>query len=216
MARITLFGASGTIGSRILDEALQRGHTVTAVVRHPDRLTRRHPQLTVEAGDATAADDVARHAKDRDAVISAVGGGDGPGHQALIEPAARALIAGLRTLNPDAPRLIVVNGAGSLRTPDGRQVWDAPGLAAFLVQIMHAHGDALSYLRGVDDIAWTALSPAAMITPGERTGSYRTGVDDLLVDEAGDSGISTEDYAVALLDELEHPQHVGRRFTVAR
>ncbi len=215
MARITLFGASGTIGVRILDEALRRGHTVTAVVRDVNRLTRDDSSLNVVAGDVLNAEDVVRYTKDQDVVISAVGGGDGPGHQALIEPAARSLVAGLRTLQPGAPRLVVVNGAGSLRTAGGGQIWDTPGLPEFLLEIMHAHGDALAYLRGVDDVAWTVLSPAATITPGDRTGRYRTGGDDLVTDDAGVSAISTEDYAVALLDEVERPQHVGQRFTVA-
>lgn len=216
MSRITLFGASGTIGSRILDEALRRGHHVTAVVRNPDRLSRTDPALTVERGDVLDVADVVRHAKGQDVVVSAVGGGDGPNHRATIGPAARALVAGLRTLGSEAPRLVVVNGAGSLETAPGTRVWDQPGLPEFLLQIMHAHGDALDHLRTVEDVSWTALSPAATVEPGERTGTYRTGTDQLVTDADGGSWISTEDYAVALLDEIERPAHVGRRFTVAR
>ncbi len=124
-------------------------------------------------------------------------------------------MAGLRTLGADAPRLLTVGGAGSLRTPGGGQVWDAEALPEFLLQIMHAHGDALDYLRGVDDVRWTNLSPAAHMEPGERTGAYRQGGEDLVVAADGESRISTEDYAVALLDEIERPKHVGERFTVA-
>ncbi|MFG2137205.1 NAD(P)-dependent oxidoreductase [Streptomyces sp. NPDC048650] len=211
---IALFGANGTIGSRILNEALSRGHHVTAVVRDPAKITTTHPRLTVTTGDVLDPASVTAAAKGRDVVISAVGGGDGPGHLATIEPAAKSLVAGLRTLGDRAPRLITVGGAGSLRTPDGKQVWDAEGLPEFLLQIMHAHGDALDHYRTVSDVRWTNLSPAATIEPGERTGGYRTATEDLVADAAGASRISTEDYAVALVDEIERPRHIGERFTV--
>ncbi|MFG2225407.1 NAD(P)-dependent oxidoreductase [Streptomyces sp. NPDC048644] len=215
MSTIAIFGANGTIGSRILQEALDRGHQVTAVVRDPAKITTSHPNLTVTTGDILDPASVAAVAKGKDILVSAVGGGDGPGHVATIEPAAKALVAGLRTLGDAAPRLITVGGAGSLRKADGTLVWDAEGLPEFLLQIMHAHGDALEYYRTVSDIRWTNLSPAATIEPGERTGSYRTAVDDLLTAADGSSRISAEDYAVALVDEIERPQHTGERFTVA-
>lgn len=215
MAKIALFGANGTIGSRVLREALDRGHQVTAVVRDPAKLTEQHPNLTVTTGDVLDPQSVAAVAQGQDVVVSAVGGGDGPGHIATIKPAAESLVAGLRTLGDAAPRLITVGGAGSLRTPDGKQVWDAEGLPEFLLQIMHAHGDALDFYRTVTDVRWTNLSPAGLIEPGERTGTYRTGLDDLVVDENGKSRISVEDYAVALVDEIEEPRHIGERFTVA-
>ncbi|MFE6688028.1 NAD(P)-dependent oxidoreductase [Streptomyces sp. NPDC057743] len=214
MSKIALFGANGTIGSRILDEALRRGHQVTAVVRDPAKLTKSDPNLTVVTGDVLDPESVAEVVKGQDVVVSAVGGGDGPGHIATIRPAAEALVAGVRTLGGDAPRLLSVGGAGSLRKPDGTQVWDAAGLPVFLLQIMHAHGDALDFYRTVSDVRWTNLSPAATIEPGERTGTYRTATDDLVVAEDGSSRISAEDYAVALLDEIEEPRHIGERFTV--
>ncbi|WP_330237590.1 NAD(P)-dependent oxidoreductase [Streptomyces sp. NBC_00525] len=215
MAKIALFGANGTIGSCVLREALDRGHLVTAVVRDPAKVTLSHPHLTVVQGDVLDPRSVTAAAEGQDVVVSAVGGGDGPGHLATIEPAAKSLVAGLRPLGADAPRLIAVGGAGSLRTPDGKQVWDAEGLPEFLLQIMHAHGDALDYYRTVTDIRWTNLSPAATIQPGERTGSYRTGLEDLVTDAEGRSHISTQDYAVALVDEIENPQHILERFNVA-
>ncbi|WP_043264450.1 NAD(P)H-binding protein [Streptomyces sp. CT34] len=214
MSKIALFGATGTIGSRILDEALRRGHQVTAVVRDPAKVTTTHPALTVTYGDVLDPESVAEVAKGQDVVVSAVGGGDGPGHIATIRPAAEALVEGLRTLGGDAPRLISVGGAGSLRKPDGSQVWDAEGLPVFLLQIMHAHGDALDYYRTVSDVRWTNISPSASIEPGERTGTYRTAADDLITAADGSSRISAEDYAVALLDEVEQPRHIGERFTV--
>ncbi len=215
MAHIALIGATGTIGSRILDEALRRDHTVTAVVRDPATFDRTDANLTVKTGDALDQAGLPDVLAGHDVVVSAVGGGDGPGHQATIAPAAKSLVGALRTVD-GAPRLIVVNGAGSLRAADGTQVWDTPGLPDWLLQIMHAHGDALDYLRGVADVNWTALSPAGTIEPGERTGAYRTGEDDLVTDAEGVSWISAEDYAVALVDEIERPAYEGRRFTVAR
>ncbi|MEV0677392.1 NAD(P)H-binding protein [Actinosynnema sp. NPDC050436] len=215
MAHIALIGATGTIGTRILDEALRRGHTVTAVVRDPAKLDRTDAGLTAVAGDVLDTQSLPALLAGHDVVVSAVGGGDGPGHQATIAPAAKSLVEALRAVD-GRPRLIVVNGAGSLRAPGGGQVWDKPGLPDWLLQIMHAHGDALDYLRGVEDVTWTALSPAATIEPGERTGRYRTGEDDLVGDAEGVSWISAEDYAVALVDEIEQPKFENRRFTVAR
>ncbi|GAA2723995.1 MULTISPECIES: NAD(P)H-binding protein [Streptomyces] len=214
MAKIALFGATGTIGSRILREALDRGHQVTAVVRDPAKLTEQHPALTVTTGDVLDPVSVAAAGRGKDVVVSAVGGGDGPGHIATIEPAAKSLVAGVRQLGADAPRLIAVGGAGSLRTPGGRLVWEQEGIPGFLLQIMHAHGDALAYYRSITDVRWTNISPAGTIEPGERTGTYRTALNDLVVDAEGNSRISAEDYAVALVDEIENPQHVGERFTV--
>ncbi|GGU88751.1 3-beta hydroxysteroid dehydrogenase [Streptomyces albospinus] len=214
MSKIALFGATGTIGSRILDEALRRGHQVTAVVRDPAKVTATHPALTVIYGDVLDSESVTEVAKSQDVVVSAVGGGDGPGHIATIRPSAEALVEGVRRLGGDAPRLIAVGGAGSLRKPDGSQVWDTEGLPVPLLQIMHAHGDALDYYRTVSDVRWTNISPASSIEPGERTGGYRTAADDLVLAADGSSRISAEDYAVALLDEVEQPRHIGERFTV--
>lgn len=216
MAKIALFGAGGTIGQRVLDEALSRGHQVTAVVRDPAGFQRQAPGLTVVAGDVLDPDSVAAVAAGQDVLVSAVGRKDGPGSQELMAPAARSLVEGLRRLGSQAPRLISVGGAGSLETAPGVKVWDAPGLPEWLLQIMHSHGDALQVLRTAPDVRWTSLSPAATIEPGERTGTYRTGTEELVTDAEGNSYISAEDYAVALVDEIETPRHIGERFTVAR
>ncbi|MFF4383236.1 NAD(P)-dependent oxidoreductase [Kitasatospora sp. NPDC001547] len=211
MARIAVIGANGTIGSAVVAEAAARGHEVTAVVRDPDHY--RGAAASVERGDVLVPADVTRVAGGQDVLVSAVGGGDGPGHLALIEPAARSLVEGLRALGDAAPRLVAVGGAGSLETAPGVRVWDAPGLPEPVRQIMHAHGEALDYYRTVSDLRWTVLSPAAEIGPGERTGRYRTGLEQLLTDAEGRSRITVPDYAVALVDEIEQPEHIGERFT---
>jgi putative NADH-flavin reductase len=185
------------------------------VVRDPSNLVAGpHANLAVVTGDVTDPESVAAAAKGHDVVVSAVGGGDGPGQVATVGPAARSLVRGLRSLGSGAPRLIAVGGAGSLRTADGRRVWDTPGLPVFVLRIMHAHGDALDHYRTVKDVRWTSVSPAAAIEPGERTGTYRTALDDLVTDAEGGSFITAEDFAVAVVDEIEKPQHVGERFSV--
>jgi uncharacterized protein len=216
MARIALFGATGMIGGRILREALDRGHDVVGVV-HRAKLTWAHPALRVVTGDVLEPASVISAATGQDVVVSAVGGGHGDvaGHLATAEPAVRSLVAGLCALGgPAAPRLITVGGAGSLRTSGDKRLWDAEGLPEPLRQIMHAGGDALDYLRGVTDIRWTVISPPALIRPGSRTGTYRSALDDLVVGEDGKSRISPEDFAVAVVDEIEHARHVNQRFTV--
>ncbi|MFB7055027.1 NAD(P)-dependent oxidoreductase [Streptomyces vinaceus] len=214
MAKIALFGATGTIGTRVLREALDRGHEVTAVVRDPAKLVGSGAEMM--PGDVLDPHSVAEAAVGQDVVVSAVGpGGADP---AVLVTAAKSLIGGVCTLGPDAPRprVIVVGGASSLRTPEGPLVSDAPGIPEPVRALMQAHAEALDFLRTVpvEEVRWTCLSPAAQIAPGTRTGTYRLGLDDLVVDEDGLSRISTEDYAVALVDEIERDGHPGKRFTV--
>ncbi|KIH99196.1 3-beta hydroxysteroid dehydrogenase [Streptomonospora alba] len=213
MADIAVFGGSGMIGSRIVDEALHRGHTVTALARDRTRLPHEDERLRVADADVLDPSAVTAAARGRDVLVSAVGGGDGSGHRRLVEPSARTIVAALRDLR-EPPRFIMVGGAGSLETVPGKQVWDTPGLPEDVLETMHAHGDALEFLRGVTDLDWTNLSPPAVIEPGERTGGYRTDTDRLVADGRGNSRISAEDYAVALVDEIESPRHRNERFTV--
>ncbi|GAA4843085.1 NAD(P)-dependent oxidoreductase [Kitasatospora terrestris] len=206
MVSIAVVGANGNIGRCLVTEALARGHLVTAVVRDPDRY--QGLAMDVLPGDVLEPEDVARVAAGQDALVSAVGGGR------VVAEAARSLVAGLRELDDAAPRLLVVGGAGSLLVGPGVRVWDDLGLPAPLRRTMHAHGEALEYLETVADLAWTVLSPAELLEPGARTGRYRTGTDHLLVGPDGRSRITVADYAVALVDELENPRHLGERFTV--
>ncbi|MFJ3201256.1 NAD(P)-dependent oxidoreductase [Streptomyces sp. NPDC086989] len=222
MAKIALFGATGTIGARVLHEAVGRGHQVTVVVRDPERLGDSADSADVAdsaaevlQGDVLDPHSVAEAAAGQDVVVSAVGpGSEDPG---LLVTAAKSLIGGVCTLAQDArPRVLVVGGAGSLRTPAGPLVWEAAGVPEPVRALMHAHGEALDFLRTVpvEEVRWSCLSPAADMAPGERTGTYRLALDDLVADEDGGSRISAEDYAVALVDEIERDAHPGKRFTI--
>jgi hypothetical protein len=211
--RIAIFGATGTIGRRISEEALRRGHQVTAITRHPVGSHWSDERVAQGRADVTDPAAVASAVQGFDAVISSVS--PGSGQPRILSDAARSLVEGLK--RAAVRRLIVVGGAGSLEVAPGVQLVDTPEFPAAWRGVALAHRDALDVLRaaGTTDLDWTYFSPAALIQPGTRTGRYRTGGDQLLTDPAGNSFISTEDFAVAVLDELERPAHVGHRLTVA-
>jgi putative NADH-flavin reductase len=216
MAKIVLFGASGMIGARALTEALGRGHEVTAVVRDPAKLTTTDPKLAVVAGDVTDPSTVTRLAQGADVVVSAVSRrGPGLDQTAAYDEVGRGLVEGLRALGAEAPRLVIAGGAGSLEVAPGQRLADQPGFPDAYKPEARAHGELLEKLRGVTDVKWAYLSPAAEIAPGERTGKFRIGGDALLRDADGKSFITAEDYAIALIDEAESGKHVGERFCVA-
>jgi hypothetical protein len=212
MMKIALYGATGMIGSRILDEALRRGHTVTAIVRDPSRLQKTAPNLKVTAADILDPASVANVVAGADAVISAYA----PPHdnpQQLLA-AYHSLLEGL----PQAgvKRVIVIGGAGSLEVAPGVQLVDTPEFPAAWKAPALAHRDVLNLFRSsAGALDWTYVSPAAFIQPGERTQKYRTANDTLITDENGDSRISTEDFAIAIVDEVEQSRHVKQRFTAA-
>ena len=206
--KVVLYGASGMIGSRILSELLSRGHQVTAVVRNPHKVTA--PGAVVVQGDITDSASVAATAKGQDAAISAYAP---PAAQAgLLQDAIRALLAGLEKAG--LKRLLVVGGAGSLEVAPGVQLVDSPQFPAAWKGIALAHRDVLPILKD-SSLDWSYQSPAALIQPGERTGSFRLGTTQLVTDAKGESRISAEDFAVAMVDELEMPQHLRRQFTAA-
>ncbi|MET9464327.1 NAD(P)H-binding protein [Streptomyces sp. NPDC006544] len=213
--KILLFGASGHIGSAIAGELLSRGHSVTGVTRTGDIAGNGHEGLTVVAGDATSADTVAElSAQGYDAVASAVGPklGVDDDHK-IIVGAAHALIEGLT--RSGVRRVVVLGGAGSLEVAPGVKVIDNPNFPAVWKQNALAQTEALGLYRQADALDWTFISPAAQIEPGERTGAYRVGGEQLLVDAEGKSRISIEDYAVAFADVLERGDAVQSRITVA-
>jgi putative NADH-flavin reductase len=205
--KVVLYGASGMIGSRILTELLSRGHQVTAVVRNPEKITA--AGVRVLKGDATEADSVAQTAKGADAAISAYA--PPKGEEATLSAAVYALLDGLAAAG--VKRLIVV-GAGSLEVAPGVQLVDAPGFPDAYRDIAMAHRDVLPILKE-SNLDWSYLCPAAFIQPGERTGKFRLGGTSFMVDEKGESRISAEDYAIALVDELENPRHIRQQFAVA-
>jgi putative NADH-flavin reductase len=211
--KLALFGASGTLGQRILREALSRGHTVSAIVRDPSRITEQSSNLRAASGNVLDPDAVAAAVAGHDAVVSAVGPSGTEGAEMVVE-AARSLIAGLKRAGVE--RLVVVGGAGSLEVAPGVKLIDTPEFPAALKAIAQAASDALDvYRQEGAGLEWTYLSPAALIAPGERTGAFRLGGDQLVTDAEGQSRISAEDFAIALLDEVEQPRHVRQRFTVA-
>jgi putative NADH-flavin reductase len=214
--KITLFGATGNIGQRIAAEALRRGHEVVGVVRDPARVQSPDPRITLVQGDATDAASVARVAKGADAIVSAIS--PRPNSRGLPAPsltaAAKALLAGARKAN--VKRLVVVGGAGSLEVAPGKRLMDAPGFPDAYKAEANEGAESLDVYRSEGKaMDWTFLSPAAEIHPGTRTGKYRTTGDQFLTDDKGKSTISYEDYAVALMDEIERPKHPGKRFGVA-
>jgi uncharacterized protein len=213
--KIVLFGATGFVGQRITAEALRRGHEVVGVVRDPSRAQSPDPRVALVQGDATDAASVASAVRGADAVVSSVSPRPGStGTAPSLADAARGLIAGLRQAG--VRRLVVVGGAGSLEVAPGVALLDTPDFPEAYRQEAIEGRDSLDVYRSeAEGLDWTFLSPAIVIQPGERTGRYRTTGDQLLTDESGNSTISYEDYAVALLDELENPRHVGRRFGVA-
>jgi len=210
--KVALIGASGNIGSRILDEALARGHQVTAIVRHPEKITVNNPKLTVVKGDVLN-DAVDALVKGHDAVISSYN----PGWtNANIAPdttkAYNAIVAGLK--KAEVKRLMVVGGAGSLEVSPGVQLIETMKVPDLIRGAILAMREVLYTLRKETELDWAFFSPAANISPGERTGKFRLGKDQVIKDAKGESKISTQDYAIAMIDELEQPKHHRERFTI--
>jgi len=208
---LLLYGATGTLGQRILAEAVDRGHEVTAAARNPDRV-QELPGVTLRQGNVLDSDSVANNAEGHDAIVSAVGPGHA-GDPCFLVEAARVLIAAAERAGV---RLVVLGGAGSLEIEPGVQLIATSDFAATWMGVALAHRDALDLYRsapaGVD---WTYVSPAATVELGARTGRYRTGGEQLVVDEQGRSRISAEDLAMAILDEVEQPRYRRQRFTIA-
>ena len=205
--KIVIFGASGMIGQRILAEALHRGHQVTAVARGTSKISS-DAGLTVRAADIQNEEQLADILQGQEVAINATSPG---GDARAVVAVANSLINALK--KNSGVRLLVVGGAGSLEVAPGVQLVDSPQFPAEWKGIALAHRDALEVYRK-SDINWTYISPPMMIEPGERTGIYREGKDSLVGNEKGESRISAEDYAVALLDEVEEPAHKKERFTV--
>lgn len=208
---IALIGASGFIGSALLDEALSRGHQVTALVGRPERLAAR-PQLRSEKTDVQDAAALATQLKGHAAVISAFSGHAQADVLGYYLAGFRSIVQA--TKQAEVARLLVVGGAGSLEVAPGKLLIDTPQFPAAYKATAEGARQALQLLRDEPQLDWTMLSPSAMIAPGERSARFRLGSDELLVGADGQSRISVQDYAVAMLDEIEHPAHRRTRFTV--
>ncbi len=200
--KVALIGASGARGIKILDELLARGHEVTGIVRHPEKLPAK-PKLTARKGDMYEEVSLAALLAGHDAVVSSV-------HFTASDP--KKLVAAIRTSG--VKRYLVVGGAGSLEVAPGKRLIDTPEFPDAYKAEASGGAAFLDMLRGIADLEWTFLSPSAIIAPGERTGKFRLGNDQLLVGSDGKSFISEEDFAIAMVDELEKPQHIRQRFTV--
>ncbi|TDF81758.1 NAD(P)-dependent oxidoreductase [Pseudomonas sp. H9] len=202
MSKIAIIGATGRAGSQLLEEALRRGHSVTAIARNPAQLNGREGVTTV-ALDVSDAAALERALSGHDVVLSAA-------HfssikpEAIIEPVKRAGIK----------RLLVVGGAGSLLLPSGHKVIDSPDFPDAYKAEASAGGHYLDTLRQEKELDWTFLSPSAEFVEGPRTGRYQAGKDHLLIGTDGKSWITFADYAIAMLDEVEKPAHSRQRFTV--
>lgn len=199
---ISVLGASGRAGSEIAREAASRGHTVTAIARKPEAIPQA-PGITPVQGDASNPDALAALIAGSDAVISAL----------HFDIPAETLLSALRKAG--VPRLLVTGGAASLEVAPGVRLIDTPDFPQEWKAFAMGGITFLEALRGVSDIDWTFFSPAAFIFEGPRTGTYRSGTDQLVADAAGDSKISFADYAIAMVDELEAHRHPNGRFTAA-
>ena len=203
---VVVIGATGKTGSRIVTELLRRGHTVTAVARDVSKL---REDVTGKQNDLSDVDSIAAILTGETAVVSAYG----PPYEdtdQLIWVTER-LIAAVKKAGK--ARLIVVGGAGSLEVAPGVTLLASGHLPAAWIPIATSHDTVLKVIRA-SDINWTYFSPAAYFEPGERTGKFRLGTNQLISDAKGESRISMEDYAIALVDELEKPQHERERFTI--
>ncbi|MFF2909392.1 NAD(P)-dependent oxidoreductase [Paenibacillus sp. NPDC057934] len=207
---IVVLAASGTIGKAIVEEALKRKHQVTAAMRHPENFPFEHERLKLVAVDLLDPASVTSAVRGHEAAVSAYGPKAGEENELLA--AAASLVEGLQAADMD--RLVIVGGAGSLKTESGEWLMDTPEFPEHVRPLAAAHADAYEIYRG-SDLDYTYVSPAASIQPGRRTGMFRIGLDRLVVDENGQSAISVEDFAVAIVDEIEEGNFSRERFTVA-
>ena len=206
---IVVFGASGRVGSAIVQEALKRKHEVTAAVRRPEAFGLQHERLQVTAADLLDPASVTAAVRGHEEVISAFG--PAAGHENDLLQVADSLLEGLRAAGLE--RLIIVGGAGSLKTESGEWLMDTAGFPEDYRALASAHANAYEIYRG-SELDYTYLSPPASLVDGRRTGQFRIGLDRLIVDEDGRSSISIQDFAVAVIDELEEGNFSRARFTV--
>ena len=200
--KIAVIGATGNVGTKIVTEALARGHQVTGIARHVDKLAGR-AGLTAKKADLANEAELAAAVRGHDAIVVSVRFQ----HNDVLDAFAAARAAAVR-------RVLIVGGAASLEAAPGVRLLDTPGFPAEIKIEAAPAAEALEQVRKERELEWTFVSPSIMLVPGERTGKFRLGTDQVLKDAKGESRISQEDLAVAILDELEKPHHVRKRFTV--
>lgn len=210
--QVALIGATGFVGKEVLKELLSRGHQVVALARDPAKLAAQ-TGLVVRQADARDAAQVAAAVQGVDAVVNAYnpGWGEADLYNQFLQ-GTQAIYAGVKQAG--VKRLLVVGGAGSLYAAPGVQIVDTPEFPAQWKAGALAAREALNLIRAEPSLDWTFLSPAVHLEPGERRGSYRSSLDTPVMDANGPAHVSTADLAVAIVDELEQPQHIRRRFTV--
>lgn len=210
--KIAIIGASGYVGSALTQEALSRGHEVTALVSNPAKIATA-PGLQALAANVQDAASLPAVLAGYDVVISAFSGHAQADTEAYFVTGFKNLLAAANAAG--VKRLAVVGGAGSLEVAPGLQLLDTPQFPAEYKATAEGARTALNLLRQQNELNWVMLSPAAMLEPGQRTTQYRLGGDQLLVDAAGNSKISVQDFAHAMINEVEQPQHHNQRFTLA-
>lgn len=212
--KVVIIGASGFVGSALLKEALNRELEVTAVVRHPEKIKIENENLRVKKADVSSLEEVTEVCKGADVVISAFNPGwNNPNIYKETIEVYLTIIDGVK--KADVHRFLMVGGAGSLFIAPGVRLMDSGEVPENLLPGVKALGDFyLDFLRKEKEVDWVFFSPAADMRPGVRSGRYRLGKDDMIVDAVGNSHISVEDYAAAMIDELEYPKHHQERFTI--
>jgi len=215
---VVIYGASGNLGSKIVSEALSRGHEVIGVSRNADSMTVDHENFSAASGDVTDVDSMVGIISDADVVIISVNGnGDGNlPENAIVNRAAQTFIAVAQQLGDDAPRVIQMGGGFTLYR-NGMLMVETLDLEPGHPRhgIYYGHLAAISHYES-SDVEWTVISPppGAALHPGERTGVFRIGEDEVLVGENGEASISQEDLAVLFINEVEDPQSIGKRITL--
>jgi uncharacterized protein len=214
---VALIGASGFVGSKILAEALERGHQVTAIVRNPEKI-QSHKNLNTKKADVLRVDELAKLLAGHDVIVSAFNPARGvagahvydlhvQGHKAILAAANKSGVK----------RFLGVGGAASLKTPEGIELIDSPQFPAAYEQFkpgIRGTRELYYLLKQEPSLDWVFIAPSVVIAPGERTGKFRIGKDHVLYNDKGESKISLEDYAAALVDEMERPQHHNERITI--
>ena len=213
MKKIILIGASGYVGSAIMKEALNRGMQVTAIVRHPEKITIKDANLTLKKGDVTDIDKIARLSKGADVIVSAYNPGwNNPDiYEETLSVYPKILEAVKKS---GVPRFLMVGGAGTLFVEPGLRLIDSGMIPETILPGVKSLGEFyLNTLSKEKEVDWVFFSPAANLFPGKRTGKFRLVKDNMIVDDQGESSVSVEDYAVAMIDEVEYPTHHYESFT---